>query len=693
MAGRQRRRASRRAGKRRAKGKPSGARPQRKADRANSDEAFRCLDPRLARVALDPRAGRELPPRGGRKRPARAATLRTRAADQTTPLGPATRKSWQTQTALVAVSSSIAGLPIARLALLAQVSEVSAKRLQNNDRVSVLLEAEPSHVDSVDQLLQQRGLERVKNISRGVFIARVPRGQLANLAADRAVRFVEASVRLQPLCEFAHVRSDLVATNGARRVAETGKGVLVGIIDSGIDVTHRAFWFNGMPRIVHYRDQLSGNLYTQDAIKAGGGKQSPDEVGHGTHVAGIAAGNGVGTPGGKGAGVAPEADLAVVKTSLSTADIVDALEEIFNLAAERSQACVINLSLGIHFGAHDGSSLFERAIDTLCEERGRAVVVAAGNDGAARIHASTTLACGQATPVRWTADVELKPLIVESTLMGNTWIEVWTQREDDVRVVLRSPNGELFTPPHQARASEGRDKFAIEMSRQVAQYSQDHVTSFGIQTVPEAPWLGGWSILVEEDRSKGKHGVQVGAVHAWIASEGTAYFSNGFTRSHLIGMPGTAAAAITVASYSSRNEWRSRDPASPLVNLPAIKIDDISYFSSPGPTRNGQNKPDIAAPGQWVVSALSSAASTGAIPDRLRVPSAPYAAMQGTSMAAPYVTGAVALLLQRHPTLHWSEVKRRLAASTGEDRFSRACWNERWGHGKLSIERLLAVEP
>src|SRR5262245_52260286 len=642
-------------------------------DPGANDDAFRYLDPRLARLALSPAGGRELPPRGsGRQALGRAQKGRSTA---------------------VTVPSSLAGLPLARLALLAQVSEVSARRFETNDRVSVLLEAEPSQADAVGRLLAGRGIERVKRIAPRLFIARVPRSRLAGLAADEAVRFIEASVRLESRCQQAHLRSDLLAPDGTRRVAETGRGVLVGIVDTGIDAAHPAFWSGRVPRVVHYRDQLTGDVHAQSDVAAGKAKKSPDEEGHGTHVAGIACGNGARTEGGLGAGVAPEADLAVVKTSFSTADIADAVAALFELASQRKQPCVVNLSLGGHGGAHDGSSILERAIDTLCEERGRAVVVSAGNEGASRIHASTTLPSGQPTPARWTADLELKAQLVGGTWHGSAWIEVWSEREDDLRIRLRSPNGELFEPPRESRAEEGREAFAIETSHQVARYSQDNLTSFGIQTIPQARWLGGWSLLIEEDRSTGRHGVQVGTVHGWISGEEMGYFSNGFTRSHLVGMPGTAAAAITVASYASRKEWPSSDPQSPTTSFGAVNVEDVSYFSSTGPTRTGHNKPDVAAPGQWIVSALSGQASSRAIPDRFRAPNAPYAAMQGTSMAAPYVTGAVALLFQRHPSLHWAEIKRRLVASTKQDRYSRPCWNERWGHGKLSIERFLAVDP
>jgi len=126
--------------------------------------------------------------------------------------------------------------------------------------------------------------------------------------------------------------------------------------------------------------------------------------------------------------------------------------------------------------------------------------------------------------------------------------------------------------------------------------------------------------------------------------------------------------------------------------MEAVKLEDISYFSSPGPTREGQNKPEVAGPGQWVISALSKQASEAEIPQWARV-SELAAAMQGTSMSAPYVTGAVALLLERHPDLSWAEVKRRLIKSVRQDYFSQPCWNQRWGYGKIDVERLLSVEP
>ena len=593
-----------------------------------------------------------------------------------------------------AVPRSLRSVPVGLQSLRAQLSPTAARDLEARDVVPVLVES-PRGTAAAERK-EDGAVARIatesRRVSRSTVVARVPRTSLAELAMSDQVRRVEASVRLRPHVDLAHA-STLLFHGGARSVSQTGAGVLVGIVDTGIDASHPGFQANGQTRIVRYVDQTTGASYTSAQINSGAAAASPDEDGHGTHVAGIAAGGGGGLPVQRYAGVAPGADLAIVKTTFDTADIAAGIATIFDLAGERNQPCVVNLSLGGHFGGHDGSSLIERVIDELCEPPGRAVVVSAGNEGGSRLHAGTRLPFGAAEPARWVADLELAPRVIQGTLMGLLWVSVWTQHEDDLTVTLRSPNGELFRPPQGGHQEAERTKFAVDVSHTVAPYSGDNEFAFGIFAVPEQPWLRGWSVIVEEDRSQGKHGSQVGAVHAWVLDEDMGAFVNGFTRSHLVGMPGTAFSAVTVASYATRNAWDSQDPQMPAVNLTAVNLEDISYFSSPGPTREEQNKPEVAAPGQWLISALSSQASVESMPLWLRLQGAPYAALQGTSMSAPYVTGALALLLEKEPALHWGEIKRRLAKSCRADRFTTACWNERWGYGKINVERLLTIDP
>ncbi len=271
------------------------------------------------------------------------------------------------------------------------------------------------------------------------------------------------------------------------------------------------------------------------------------------------------------------------------------------------------------------------------------------------------------------------------------FLQVWHRREDAMAIRLRGPNGESFQPPPNGQQEFDRSVFLVQSSHQRAPYSGDHTTTFVIIAQPLDQWLNGWSVIAEEDRSKGQHGVAVGTIHAWIIDREMGGFTSGATSSYLVGMPGTAFSAITVAAHATRKEWNSQDKDLSDVKLNDIHLDDISYFSSPGPTRDGVNKPEIAAPGQWLISTLSSKASPQWVPAWTRIADIDYAAMQGTSMAAPYVTGALALLLEKEPKIDWSEAKRRLIVSTHQDGFTRQCWNPRWGYGKIDVKRLLEL--
>jgi subtilisin family serine protease len=282
---------------------------------------------------------------------------------------------------------------------------------------------------------------------------------------------------------------------------------------------------------------------------------------------------------------------------------------------------------------------------------------------------------------------------VDASFVGLLVVQIWHQHEDELQVRLRSPNGEFFEPPAEGEDEADRGKFIVQSSHQRAHYSGDNVTTFLIITVPQHEWLRGWSLKVRERRDGNRHGVQVGAVHAWILDSDMGEFTQGVARTHLVGIPGTAYSAITVGSYATRRDWPSGDPDFPDVVLRAVNLEDISYFSSPGPTRDGHNKPEIAAPGQWLISALSEHATEEYVPPWTRLPDVPYAAMQGTSMAAPYVTGAIALLLERAPGIDWAEAKRRLIKSARQDGFTHPCWNARWGYGKINVQRLLTIEP
>jgi subtilisin family serine protease len=566
-----------------------------------------------------------------------------------------------------------------------QMSDTNLKRFLRTDKVSVMV-ATTDNKAVAKVVADNNGTSN--ELTSDKMLVRIPRTALKNLAQCAEVSYVEASTRLELHCDAAHRSTGLFVDN-QRTVPQTGKGVLVGIIDSGIDTSHEAFKKDGKTRIIEYWDQIRNRRYNSAQIDQGKGAESPDTVGHGTHVAGIAAGNGGGSPGNIYQGVAPEADLAVVQTTMETGDIAKAIKDIFKLADKRKQPCVINLSLGGHFGAHDGTTIAERAIDQLCGP-GKLVVVSAGNENQSPIHAGTILPREQPEPTRWVADFELKPGMYDGRMLGLIALQVWYHHEDELTIQLRSPNGELFTAPMNSSSEVEKDNYYVSVNHRKAHYSGDNVVTFQVVTQPLTQLLGGWSIIVTESTTGG---LKVGSVHAWIASRSLGGFTSGNSQSCLVGMPGTAYSAITVASYATRKEWESQSLTQPHITLDAMNLEDISYFSSEGPTRDGQNKPEIAAPGQYLISTLSSAAQPIELPMEYRVKDIDYVALQGTSMAAPYVTGALALLLEKDGTIDWAEAKRRLIKSARLGAYTGPCWNPRWGYGKINVEKLLTIEP
>ena len=426
-------------------------------------------------------------------------------------------------------------LPVGMLSLAAQLAPRPRADFLSTDLVPLLVDVRDAK-EVARQVESWQG--RSTAITATTLLVHAPRARLADLARLSDVRYVEASYRLRPHCDEAHLSSGLV-TAGVRNVPQTGAGVLIGVIDTGIDAAHPAFRTGTRTRITHYFDQETGKSYTAAEIESGQAAASPDAIGHGTHVAGIAAGNGAGSPSGVNyAGVAPDAELVVVKTTFQTDQIAAAVAHVFGVAEARGLPCVVNLSLGGHFGGHDGTTVAERTIDQL-SGRGRLVVVSAGNEGRDLIHASTVLAPGtDAAPGRWTTDFALRPRVIDNQEVGLLFVQVWHQREDRLAVRLRAPNGEMIAAPASGEQQIDRGVFLVQAAHQIAPFSGDHSTRFVVVTVPDAQWLNGWSLDVEEIRVATGPGVAVGAVHAWIADRAMGIFTSGAVPTHLVGHAG-----------------------------------------------------------------------------------------------------------------------------------------------------------
>ncbi len=462
-----------------------------------------------------------------------------------------------------------------------------------------------------------------------------------------------------------------------------GRGVAIAIIDTGIDYRHPDFWLpNGSSKILAIWDQTiqgrppKGFNYGYECLREDieeGVCPETDDYGHGTHVASIAAGTGAAGP---YKGVAPGAWLIVVKSgrpvcggeqwSLSEDEIIDGMLYAFGKAEELGLRLVINLSLGGDLGPHDGSTPLEEAIEEL-SRKGVIVVVAAGNSAEDGIHASGRLREDVEETLEWV----IPPDTTEFSISLNLY------PGNKANLTLTTPHGEI---------EFGRTLGRIHASLTVNELEKGveylvEVSSIDGAPLPTQPW----SMKIKALQVSGDP-----TWHAWIESDTCSPFSERFLGSdgydvspeYTVSIPATSPYAIAVGGYVSKNRW---------VNYlgerleTGYRVGDLLPFSGRGPTRDGRIKPDITAPGSIIVAAkpLGPPSSTLDINEY-------YTVKHGTSMAAPHVAGAVALILQLFPNASYQDVYQALISAA--ERVGETPSNE-WGWGKLNAKafRMLRV--
>ena len=477
--------------------------------------------------------------------------------------------------------------------------------------------------------------------------------------------------------------------------------MIVGIIDTGIDYTHPAFRTkDGKTRILalldyslpasEAQDAVAPRRFTQEQIDKALSTQTPllhrDENGHGTHIAGIAAGNGQLTVGGKQKyiGIAPRADLVVVKAlragrgEFDSGDVLEAIAFIHQFAKKRNQPYVLNLSLGGHHGGHDGTTLLERAIDGFsgAGKPGQVIVASAGNEGNKHMHTSGWLK--KETPgVIQLMIPEYSPS--DPPAEARIVIDIWYPYASNLKVTLTSPRGEQIGPFGLTQGTQEPQKLddgaALVLHQTRFLPPESNHISIILTNTDEVPlrW-GTWKIKLEGDTER---------YDAWLSRnklpKGRARFAQE-TVEMLIGVPGASRGVITVGSFNSRSGWLN---SFDIENKQNIRLGNFSDFSSPGPTRDGRPKPDILAPGLFIIAPASQFAG---IPAGSLATEKEYTVSQGTSQAAPHVTGAVALLLQQNPALDTPSVRTILQRSAiTQTPSSTPLFHPRWGFGKLDI--------
>lgn len=496
-----------------------------------------------------------------------------------------------------------------------------------------------------------------------------------------------------------------------------GEGVIMGIIDSGMDWQHPDLRDeNGNTRVLKYWDQTLavngqtpqpygyGQVWDSTQINAGlmTSVDQPQYYGHGTTVTGTAAGNGLAN--GRHKGVAPRSDMIIVSSRFSgnfRASVADAVKFIFDEAAALGRPVVINASLGTYLGSHDGKDASALFIDQMLEERGgRVMVAAAGNSNAfTPYHLRTEV--GADTTFTWflrnngsafgypaafmevwadVADLQnvqysvgadrVAPLIYRGrTPFHNIADNLGTVITD----TLRSFSGNRLGVVQYFAAQRG-DQYQLQVL--IAQPDSGNAVRFRFNTTGSGAFdcwgsaQHGLSNLLSTD---------LPSVQAFPAMVNYVIPDND---QHIVDSWACSPKVVAVANYF--NETSYINSLGDQLTIPGTE-GDMTLTSSKGPARNGLQKPDVAASGDITFSAapLDWIATLVGSNDPRLAEGGMHLRNGGTSMASPVVAGLAALYLQRCPNAPYGEVIAAIHATARGDGFTGAVPNKSWGYGKL----------
>ena len=535
--------------------------------------------------------------------------------------------------------------------------------------------------------LRDEGI-RVDELAAGYAVLVVPESRIEQVSTMEQIVYIEKPKRLFFASNMARAASCLSTiqtssgsgTGGVGAGAGvisglesglTGRGVLVAVIDSGIDYFHPDFRNpDGTTRIGLLADQDRDRIYTREEINAAletGSRSSAlelvpstDPSGHGTAVAAIAAGNGR-EGNGVYRGVAYESELMVVKlgTPLTdsfprTTQLMKALDLVVRRARDMNRPLAVNISFGNTYGSHDGTSLLETFINDMSNIGRNVIVAGTGNEGTGAGHRAGSLVMGQEE----NAQLSIAPY---ETGMG---VQLWKSYVDQFSIRLVTPSGEVIGPIDSRLGPQtlryGGTRILIYYGKP-SPFSRAQEVYFDFLPVRDYLDSGIWTFRLTPER------IVTGRYDMWLPSRGILNPSTRFLRpvpETTLTIPSTAANVISVGAYD--DSYRA-----------------YADFSGRGFTRQtGQVKPDLAAPGVDIVTARRGGG---------------YEAVTGTSFAAPFVTGSAALLMQwgilqgNDPFLYGEKVKAYFTRGArhlpGYD-----VWpNERLGYGTLCVRDSLPV--
>jgi subtilisin family serine protease len=611
---------------------------------------------------------------------------------------------------LVAVAPALADLarldPNARIALHRLRAGETAQAIGEEGRLAVSAagELDVFIVGNVSREQLEAAGARVRTALPGVFTAWLPVDRVETVAAMAGITRIEGAEIDQVTNDMGSAASggSLFRGPGPAFAGINGAGVIVGGVDTGVDYDHDDFKDAlGNTRILKIWDQTNGvgpapagfgygtewNSAQINALTSTAG----DTHGHGSHTMGTAAGDGSAIAGGSApaftyAGMAPMADIIVVDGSVSGSfsrtQMLDAANYIFQQATLAGKPAVVNMSIGSQSGPKDGTDAFELGIDALSGP-GKLVVMSAGNDRNAPLHAEWFP--GNPSPTMLISSATASPRF--------TAIRGYYEASEQLSVTITTPGGAVVGPIAFG-ATSGAYPGPLTANGNVYIENGLTLTSTGDKLVylefnaaTGAIISGTWTFTFTPVIV----GAAGGEIDMWRVSTNMAtsnFVIGNQPTEEIVSAIATSVNSVAAGAYVSRQSWTDCAGSAGIGFGGTPPIGNIAQFSSPGPTRDGRIKPDVSGPGVAIISSKSGdIAAACATPDA-DVAGLRHTANLGTSMSAPHVTGAIALLYQKYGNLTPAQVQTQLHNRAIVDGFVTAFGavpNKDFGWGKLHV--------
>ena len=612
-----------------------------------------------------------------------------------------------------------------RLMLDTYMAQTSARKAPAKDIIKTMIVT--LNEGGTREDLEEIGAEVYSDFG-DILIVGMPLSRTEELASLDAVKSVEFGNKSRVYMDIARESTGVDnihagTVEGLAGTSFTGKDVIVGLFDTGLDPNHAAFRkADGTSRVNSIYVTRDGgkdlSYTTPDAVSAF--DTEDNTATHGTHVLGIIAGsndvqgrysqygkNGVQTGTIPYYGVAPDADIVIGCGDFYNEEILRGVDLVVKRAKELGKPAVVNLSLGSNVGPHDPNSATSRTLDKLADDA--IICISAGNEGDSNIALKR--------PFRGSSiNTFLSPATIDGAqVLYNA--EFWNSTDDtfDLDLVLYNKSTDKIIEKHTITNLSGRSftwngANCPGLKSYYASGAQVYVTS------NVDPNTGRYYVSMQNSLQatsgnvrfgvniRGKEGCTLNAYVSAIAVGSYSQDNVVFASENIKGYaPGTPDGSINEMASGKRvisvGAYVSRATSTPFMNGTSYSgggtRNDIADFSSYGTTADNRDLPLICGPGAQIVSAISryctqysdaysKEAVTALSNSFSRI--SPYYPMQGTSMSSPFVAGTVALWLQAWPQMSSEECMDIMATTAKKDTYTNTTnvlKKRRWGNGKI----------